>query len=84
MHDTSLVNVPAEAPSALGTGMGMDIDLDASLWVLGVFVASMLALRVAEHLAHTRARNRTRLAIEATREPLAKISKNTADSRAAK
>jgi hypothetical protein len=62
----------------------LDIDLTASLWVLGVFVASMLALRVAERFAHTRARNRTRLAIESTREQNTKISKNTADSQAAK
>lgn len=82
MHDSPLENMPAEPPPALG--VDMDIDVEASLWVLGVFVATMLALRVAEHLAHTRARNRTRLAIEATREPLSKISKNTADSQAAK
>jgi hypothetical protein len=74
VHDTPLLQIPAEAPSALG----MDIDLDASLWVMGMFVASMFALRVAERLAHTRARNRTLLAIEATREhcePSQKISK---------
>jgi hypothetical protein len=80
VHDTPLVDIAAEAPSALG----MDIDLEASLWVMGVFVASMLALRVAERLAHTRARNRTRLAIEATRERSQKISKNTEDERAAR
>jgi hypothetical protein len=62
----------------------LDIDLTAPLWVVGVFVASMLALRIAERLAHTRARNRTRLAIETTREPRSKNMQNAADKRAAK
>jgi hypothetical protein len=57
----------------------LDIDLTASLWVFGVFVASMLALRFAEHLAHTRARNRTRLAIESTRESVPKKSQINAE-----
>jgi hypothetical protein len=62
----------------------LDIDLTASLWVLGVFAGSMLSLFVAERLAHTRARKRTRLAIEATGKHLSKNARNTTDSRATK
>ena len=58
------------------------IDLTLPLWVIGVFAVSMLALRVAENFAHTRARNRTRLAIETTAESLSENTKNTADSQA--
>jgi hypothetical protein len=42
----------------------LDIDLTPALWVLGLFCACLLALHIAERLAHTRARNRTRRAIE--------------------
>ena len=60
----------------------LDIDLSASLWVLGVFAASMLALHFADRLAHTRARNRTRLAIEASEETMQDNAENATNSRA--
>ena len=60
----------------------LDIDLTASLWVMGMFVASMLALHVAERLAHTRARNRTRLAIETSDEHRTENLQKTTNSRA--
>jgi hypothetical protein len=60
----------------------LDIDLSASLWVLGAFAASMLALHFADRLAHTRARNRTRLAIEKSTQPMQDNAENTTNSRA--
>jgi hypothetical protein len=50
--------------------------------VLGMFVASVLALHVAERLAHTRARNRTRLAIETSDEHRQENLQKTTKSRA--
>ena len=58
------------------------VDLTLPLWVIGVFVVSMLALRVVESFAHTRARNRTRLAIETTTASLSENTKKTTDSQA--
>jgi hypothetical protein len=63
-------------------GQLLDIDLSASLWVLGVFAMSMLALHFAERLAHTRARNRTRLAIDETRNNMQDNAENATNSRA--
>ena len=60
----------------------LDIDLSASLWVLGVFAAAMLALHFTERLAHTRARNRTRLAIESSDEHRQENLQKTTKSRA--
>ena len=60
----------------------LDIDLSASLWVLGVFAVSMLALHFADRLAHTRARNRTRLAIDETRALMQENAENATNSRA--
>lgn len=47
----------------------LPFDLWPTLWVLGALAVAMLLLHFAERLAHTRARNRTRRAIEISATP---------------
>lgn len=60
----------------------LDLDLAPTLWVVGIFAAGVLLLHFAERFAHTRARNRTRRAIEAEAPPNRENLQKTTEVRA--
>lgn len=60
----------------------LELDLLPTLWVLGVFASAMLLLNFAERFAHTRARNRTRRAIDNSATPEHEKLQKTRDVRA--
>ena len=62
----------------------LPLDLAPIVWVLGAFATSLVLLRLAERFAHTRARNRTRRAIETTTPLHHEIVQKKSDARASK